>query len=292
MTPSIFISSAPDEEPLCAQLAAMLERRGCSVWRHQERSKSAAYRAKTLQAIEDAQIVIVLWSNTSSTSPWVLDEADVGMKKGASVAVEIGAARSPLGYSGTGRVRVGAAASGLSHHDENEIWEVVLDVAGPLGPGERQRVWLDRSAGAVLLNVLANLVLFGSLGVAAAAAQWPGFFLGPSGVVLSVTLGLTTAGWGYAGDWLSQQLGTRLRAFRRRLLFRWGAESVGGGVAAFLFIVFLRQMRHSTQQPWLADALEILLAGFSVLSAVLLTLKYIPLLVSGRLQRRLLGRPC
>jgi TIR domain len=292
MTPGIFISSAPADEPLCLQLTAMLERHGCRVWRHQERSKSAAYRAKTLRAIEDAQIVIVLWSKTSSTSPWVLDEADAGMRKGASVAVEIGTARSPLGYSGTQRVRVETTDTGLSPHDETEIWEVVLDVAGPALPGQRRRVWLDRSAGAVLLNVLANLALFGSLGAAAAAAQWPGFFLGPSGVALSVSLGLATAGCGYAGDWLSQRLGTRLRAFRQRLLFRWCTESVGGGMAAFLFVVILRQMRHSTQQPWLTDALEIFLGGFSVLSAVLLTVKYVPLLVSGRLQRRLLGRPC
>jgi hypothetical protein len=291
LAPRIFLSSAPADDALAEQLATMLQTRGCSVWRHQERSKSAGYRAATLQAIAEAQIVVVLWSATSSGSAWVIDEADAGMKKGATVAVEVAEAKGPLGFAGSVRVKAATSGIGFSKQDHGEIWEGVLDVAdlaGLLGP---RRLWLDRSLGATLANVLANLAIFELLALAATAVNEPHLFLGVRGRLLCLTLGAISVACGYGGDWLVQKLGFGARAYRRRLMFRWCAESVGAGLGALSFYVVVVTSRPHDSSPWFIDALLVFGGALSLVSFVLLGLKFLPLLLSRRLQRRFLGRP-
>lgn len=287
----VFISNAPAQDALSAQLTMAFQSRGWEVWRHTERSKSAAYRALTLQALERADIVVVLWSQASSESPWIIDEADAGMKKGAAVAVELQGVTGPLGFAGAQRVRVASAIAGLSPQDQTEIWEAVLDVADASGLLGHRQVWLDRSAAATAAHILASVGVFGLLELAATLAKWPGFLLGFTGLLLCLSFVVASIGGSYAGDWISQRLGALPRSYRRRLLFRWLGEAVGAGFGGMICYLIVSNVRgYSLSSEW-PTGVQIMLGGVSFVSFVLLTIKFVPLMVSKRLHRRLLGHP-
>ena len=293
MRPRIFISCLASEDGISAQLTEMLESRGCTVWRHQERARSAAYRFETARAIDAAQVMVVLWSSASVASAWIIDEADAGMKKGAAIFVELGQTVGSMGFAGAARVSVPKSRLQLSEQDETNIWEAILDLVEPANLQAQQaqrRIWLDRSPQSALANMCVNLALFGAVTFAANVAQEPRFLTGTRGMSTCLIAAISSAVFGYVGDALAQRLGTLARAYRRRLAFRWLAEGAGAGSSVFLHYLLLNLENPNRDPTWLSNW-PVLLCALSLSSALLLTAKFAPLLISKRLQRFLLGRP-
>jgi hypothetical protein len=288
--PQIFLSCAADDDALGARVAAKLEARGCSVWRHAERSLSAAYRARTLAALESAEVVVVLWSVASIASWWVIDEADVGMKAGKAVEVEVGGVSAPLGFARAVRVRAAIRGGELTEREWIEIWEAVLEVAESKRPqtGSRQ-LGFDRSIKATVVNALVNLVVFGAMPLIAARFGEPKILLGQTGIYLSLCLALSAFASGYVGDGVAQAFGVPLRAHYKRLVWRWVAESVGAGIGASIFIIAHRAGDAGNSPTWLLDVVEIFLGVGSLISALFLGPKFISLLTSRHLRRNLLA---
>lgn len=287
----VFVSCAPAEDPLAAQLSAALEARGWEVWRHLERSLSAAYRVATQQLLERSQVIVVLWSRDSVASAWVMDEADVGLRSGTTVAVELAGVRAPLGFGGAVRVAIADASPRLSDADLSDVAEGIIEVADSIGLLGPRRVWLDRSIAAALISGLVNIGLFALLRAAASTAGSPRLLLGSSGLLLCATLIVASIAGGYGGDGIAQRLGVLPRAYRRRLLARWLGEAVGAGLGAFIFYLVLIKIRgYALSDGWL-DGLELMLGAGSALAGILLVPKFLLLLISRRLQRSLLARP-
>jgi hypothetical protein len=72
----VFISYSSDERALADALAHDLEARGYDVWWDTDLVGGASFRKQIATKLAEARSVIVIWSEKSVGSPWVLDEAD------------------------------------------------------------------------------------------------------------------------------------------------------------------------------------------------------------------------
>src|SRR5574339_574712 len=72
----IFISYANEDRDRAAQLAALLEREGWSVWWDRRIPAGRTWRSVLEDALDESRCMIVLWSEHSVNSPWVAEEAE------------------------------------------------------------------------------------------------------------------------------------------------------------------------------------------------------------------------
>ena len=94
----IFISYAREDRPRVERLAAALAQRGWTVWWDPAIRTGEDFGRMIHTALQAARCVIVVWSNQSITSPWVKDEAQVGLDRGVLLPVCIDAVAPPLGF--------------------------------------------------------------------------------------------------------------------------------------------------------------------------------------------------
>ena len=72
----IFISYASSDRELTARVAHLLETNGHEVWWDTNLVSGDAYRSVIDEKLDDADVVIVIWTPTSVRSKWVIAEAD------------------------------------------------------------------------------------------------------------------------------------------------------------------------------------------------------------------------
>jgi hypothetical protein len=72
----IFISYANEDRDRAAQLAALLEGEGWSVWWDRRIPAGRTWRSVLEDALDESRCMIVLWSEHSVNSPWVAEEAE------------------------------------------------------------------------------------------------------------------------------------------------------------------------------------------------------------------------
>ncbi|MFZ2508012.1 MAG: TIR domain-containing protein [Steroidobacteraceae bacterium] len=93
-----FLSYARADQAQAEKLVAALEETGLVVWRDTLIEGGAAF-AKTIEAaLESCDAVVVVWSRTSVTSDWVLDEAGRGRDLRKLVPVSLDGTLPPLGF--------------------------------------------------------------------------------------------------------------------------------------------------------------------------------------------------
>ena len=95
---SIFISYARDERPQAERLARFLIGHGFDVWWDTSLVAGDVFSAEIRQQIDAAQSVIVLWSEQSIRSRWVIDEADVASQQEKLVPCRIDDCDLPIGF--------------------------------------------------------------------------------------------------------------------------------------------------------------------------------------------------
>lgn len=71
----VFISYARKDRPIAKALARWLEQRGIDVWWDYRLYSGELFRPRILAELKSAAAVIVVWSETSAQSDFVLDEA-------------------------------------------------------------------------------------------------------------------------------------------------------------------------------------------------------------------------
>ena len=93
----IFLSYSRADLERARRLEEALERRGFTVFWDRELIPGGAFRLALARELELAKCVIVLWSRTSITSEWVIDEAEAGRLNGRLLSVIIDDVLPPLG---------------------------------------------------------------------------------------------------------------------------------------------------------------------------------------------------
>jgi hypothetical protein len=94
----IFISYARQDRTRAEAIARALEDQGWSVWWDWNIPAGKTFRQVIQEQLDKARCVIVLWSATSVTSKWVIEEASEGEERGILVPVFIEKVRPPLGF--------------------------------------------------------------------------------------------------------------------------------------------------------------------------------------------------
>ena len=113
----IFVSYAREDVDTARQVADGMAEAGHEVWWDNHLAGGSRFANEIDEALKDAEAVVVLWSESSINSAWVLDEAAEGRDSGRLVPIAIGSAKPPLGFrqfhtidlgSSPGRRRSGA----------------------------------------------------------------------------------------------------------------------------------------------------------------------------------------
>ena len=94
----VFLSYARDDRQKAEAIAAALEQRGHSVWWDRHLEGGSRFSQEIEQALREAEVVLVLWSQASLQSAWVQDEAAEGRDSGRLVPAVIDRSKPPLGF--------------------------------------------------------------------------------------------------------------------------------------------------------------------------------------------------
>jgi TolB-like protein len=94
----IFISYARPDRDRIAQLGAVLEQAGRTVWWDRHIDGGAAFARAIETELESSRVVIVAWSKAALQSDWVKDEAAAARDQGKLLPVSLDGAIAPLGF--------------------------------------------------------------------------------------------------------------------------------------------------------------------------------------------------
>ncbi len=94
----IFLSYAREDDAWAERIAVSLEQAGHDVWWDREISAGSSFSNEIDSALQDAELVVVLWSQHSIRSNWVRDEAATGRDSGRLLPALIEAVDPPLGF--------------------------------------------------------------------------------------------------------------------------------------------------------------------------------------------------
>jgi adenylate cyclase len=95
---SVFLSYARDDAEVAKQLAGLIARAGHDVWWDRDIQGGSHFSSEIDKALQDADAVLVLWTEASIKSAWVQDEAAEGRDSGRLVPAVLNGVRPPLGF--------------------------------------------------------------------------------------------------------------------------------------------------------------------------------------------------
>lgn len=95
---SVFLSYDHEDAARAAPIAAALEKAGHSVWWDRQIHGGAEFNSAIENAVDAADVVVVLWSARSVKSAWVRDEAAEGRDAGKLVPVLLEPVKPPMGF--------------------------------------------------------------------------------------------------------------------------------------------------------------------------------------------------
>lgn len=95
---SVFLSYARDDVARVRPLAQALESAGHSVWWDQHIAGGQQFAEEIEQALESADAVVVVWTDSSCRSSWVRDEAASARDRGRLIPICLDGCTPPLGF--------------------------------------------------------------------------------------------------------------------------------------------------------------------------------------------------
>ena len=95
---TLFLSYSREDSATARRVASALEHAGYTIWWDALIEGGEAYSRSIADALEKADVVIVLWSARSIDSDWVRDEAAQGRERHRLVPLSIDGSKPPLGF--------------------------------------------------------------------------------------------------------------------------------------------------------------------------------------------------
>jgi TolB-like protein len=94
----VFVSYATEDRARVRPLIELLEAQGWTVWWDREIQPGQRFDSVIQNALTDSRCVVVVWSDDSVRSEWVMDEATAGKERGVLVPVSFDAVQIPLPF--------------------------------------------------------------------------------------------------------------------------------------------------------------------------------------------------
>jgi hypothetical protein len=272
---SAYLSFEPVDEVLAQTMSMIIEQAGL-IAVSLPRDESAAHREILSRTIESSELVIAIWTNNSVTSPWLIDEAEIGARRGVLLSIVVGT-REPIGVESIARVLVrknGVLSSVLAG-------EAIVRCCEELGYREVRRLWpvklwsphtLDA---ALLIATVALMTAFVEL---RSSSGW-----NSGSWVLMTSLFAPAA---LATRWifvaLSLKLGLPFRAYFRRLFVRWLGESLGAPAVLTVVMALVGKFPRAGEF-WL------MFFSLFLVSSLLMAVRMLPLILQKKWRLSLLA---
>lgn len=130
---SVFLSYARDDAAKAKALAKCLERVGHEVWWDRHIHGGSEYSGEIEAALGRADVVLVLWSETSVRSSWVRDEAAEGRDSGRLLPLLLDDSAPPLGFRQFQSISI-AGWSGRGNSPNFQEMLAAIEARAKLGP--------------------------------------------------------------------------------------------------------------------------------------------------------------
>lgn len=261
-----FLAFEPGDETIADQVRPTLEELGLSVV-SLPRDESAAHRAALADKLEHADLVIALWTQNSASSHWLVDEAEIGSRRGVLVSIEAGAS-APIGIEAKAVARLSAKPQSAIGR---RLQEPILRCLEELGYRSSKRIKPIRFWSAHTVDALALVGFVALLAASISARRSAGWSL-DHWQTLFVWITPAT----FLMRWLITEVALRMglpfRAYGRRVALRWLGESLGTPVA------LLTALALNGALPALGVA-ALLFLGFLIWAGVVMMFRAIPLFV-------------
>jgi formylglycine-generating enzyme required for sulfatase activity len=134
MSEEIFLSYARSDQEKVHILAEALAKQGYSIWWDPDIRAGTRYAKVIKNKLKNAQCVIVLWSEHSVESDWVLDEA--GLAKDKLIPILIDKVDIPLGFGQIHTLDFMDWQGILPHPTFNLLLDSVVEIMGPPAAGD------------------------------------------------------------------------------------------------------------------------------------------------------------
>lgn len=208
----IFLSYARGDQPRVEALASALNETGYSIWWDKQIEGGRHFAKDIEKEISAAKAVIVVWSESSVESNWVLDEASFGRDEGKLVPVSFDGTMPPFGFRQIQSIDFSAWPKDSSAFD---ALQRSLEITFGREPASSEAIGTS-AKGPVGSTGLSrrNLVLggIGLAGGAAALASWQVGWFGPSPArTMSMAVLRFENLTGDDGSWFSDGLSNELR---------------------------------------------------------------------------------
>ena len=132
----IFLSYSKEDRKIAGRIAAALSEEGWDVFWDRTIPAGKTWRNWIGGKLDDAKCMVVLWSETSVESRWVLEEAEIGVQRDMLIPAAIASVAPPLGF---GAIQAADLSNWTGTHDAPEFQELlraVEELAGKPGPAE------------------------------------------------------------------------------------------------------------------------------------------------------------
>ena len=131
----VFISYKREERDAARRMAEALQGAGFAVWWDNDILPGEQYRAVTLEILQSCRAALVIWSEKSIQSSWVLDEAQRALDRGVLIPVMFEPlAAYPLGF---GQVHAHDLTAWDGRADHPAFQPVIAAVQRLAGPREK-----------------------------------------------------------------------------------------------------------------------------------------------------------
>lgn len=164
---SLFLSYSRENFDLVEPLAAALKGRGHQLWWDRDISGGQGFSNAIEQALDNADVIIVCWTNASIRSDWVRDEASAGRDSGRLVPVTLDGCQPPLGFRQYQTIDLSTWDRRPKSVKLDPLDKAIAERAGGVAPIPREqtrfpvhalkriqpRVWATASAAGMLLLI-------------------------------------------------------------------------------------------------------------------------------------------
>lgn len=139
----IFISYTSGDRDRVEPLAKALKKHGWSVWWDRDIPPGKTYVQVIKAAITSAKCVVVIWSEKSIESDWVIEEANIGKQRGILVPAQIKAVESPIGFGLIHTADLSDWEGQTDHREFNSLINAILEIMEPASPGKETSQSID-----------------------------------------------------------------------------------------------------------------------------------------------------
>ena len=158
----IFISYARADEVVAARLADCFKEQGWRLWWDDHLRAGEDFRDEIQEALENARVVVVLWTENSIDSRWVKEEAEIGMERDVLVPVLLEDVRIPMGFKGVHAADLREWDGHCEHGSARRLFEAIRRVLGqraPAAPSPDDRRTVSWMAPLVVAAAVASVCL-------------------------------------------------------------------------------------------------------------------------------------